>query len=459
MVNFITLDLTLLVLFTIFVVIFLYTRKHNLKREGLMYLYRTKLGIKFIEWTSRKYSKILKPMQYLVIASGYILMVIMIFLLVKTLFIYFQQPADSPISKVPAVFPLIPYFPQIFNLDSFFPPFYFVYFIIAIAIIAVCHEFSHGIFARLNKIRILSTGFAFLGPFLGAFVEQDDKQMWKAKKIPQMAILAAGTFANVLVALFFILVMAVFFALVYSPAGFSFDSYSISVINASGINSVENISVNGQTFYKLNLQNNIFFAEPKLFSYALAKNLTQVVVFEDTPAFRAGLRGAIIQMDQSQIKSREDLQKALEIKNPKDNITIQTFFNNSVETYSISLGERDGRAFLGVGIYPAKSSGISGAIYKSVSLIKKPNVYYKSRIGNLADFIYDLLWWIIIINFLVALFNMYPAGILDGGRFLLITVWGITGNKKYGEYVLKFMTWLLLAVIALMMVKWVFNLL
>jgi len=50
---------------------------------------------------------------------------------------------------------------------------------------------------------------------------------------------------------------------------------------------------------------------------------------------------------------------------------------------------------------------------------------------------------------------MYPAGILDGGRFLMLTVWGITGNKKAGDRALSVMTWILLALIAIMMLKWI----
>jgi len=457
MVSFITLDLSLLALFIIGVIIFLYTRKHNLKREGIVYLYRTKLGIELIEKTSKKYQKILKPLQYLVIFSGYILMIIMIYLLVKTLFFYLQQSSTSAIAKVPAVFPLIPYFPQLFHLDSFFPPFYFTYFIIAIAIIAISHEFSHGIFARLNKIKIHSTGFAFLGPFLGAFVEQDEKQMNKAKKFPQLAILAAGTFANLVMALLFILLIAIFFAIAYSPAGFIFNSYAISAINVSDIDSVSNISLNGINFYSLNVSGQTYFAETSSFNYMLENNYSTAIVYDNAPAINAGLKGAIISINGIKILSQKDLSNTLNRSKPGDTVQIKTFYNNSIKEYSIKLGSRNGKAFLGIISNEPSSSGFSGIIFKVISIVKKPNIYYTSNIGAIADFIYDLLWWIIVINILVALFNMYPAGILDGGRFLLLTVWGITGNKRHGEIALKITTWFLLILIALMMVKWFFN--
>lgn len=456
MVSFIVIDLTLLALFTLAVILFLYTHKKNLKREGLLYLYRTKLGLKFIETTSKKYVSILKPLQYLVILSGYILMVIMIYLLIKTLFFYFQQSADSPIAKVPAVFPLIPYFPQLFNLDSFFPPFYFAYFIIAIAIVAVSHEFSHGIFARLNKIKIHSTGFAFLGPFLGAFVEQDENQMNKAKKFPQLAILAAGTFANVLMALLFIILIAIFFSLAYSPQGIIFDSYATSVVSLSDIQIPSELN-SSKELVEISSDGITYLATPQLLSLALSKNASKIAVYDDAPAIRTGLKGAIIEADSMPIKSYEEFKSALEKHKPNEKITLKTYYNKNISTYEITLSERNGKAFLGVGIIPPRTSGFSGIWYKLISFVKDPNVFYVSKL-EFADFIYDLLWWVIIINILVALFNMFPAGILDGGRFLYLTIWGITGKEKLGKFSLKIMTWLLLAVIALMMAKWVFNL-
>ena len=194
MVGFVVYDLIFLALFTLAVFIFLYTRKHNLKREGLLYLYRTKVGLKFIEWVSNKFPKTLYYSQYIVIFSGYTLMASMIYLLIKFSYFYLTSPVAAQALKVPVIIPLIPYLPELFKID-FLPPFFFTYWIIIIAIIAVPHEFAHGIFARLNKIKIHSTGFGFLGPFLAAFVEQDEKQMEKAKKFPQLSILAAGTFA------------------------------------------------------------------------------------------------------------------------------------------------------------------------------------------------------------------------------------------------------------------------
>ena len=61
------------------------------------------------------------------------------------------------------------------------------------------------------------------------------------------------------------------------------------------------------------------------------------------------------------------------------------------------------------------------------------------------------------INLLVALFNMLPVGIFDGGRFFYLTVWGITGSEKIGMKAFKFMTWLIIGVFALLMSRWIIG--
>lgn len=455
MISFIAIDITLLILFTLFVVIFLYTRKHNLKREGWMYLYRTQLGVEAIEYISKKYGSALNKIKYLVITSGFVLMVSIIYLLGFTLYIYLQQAKDSAIAKIPAVFPLIPYFPKLFNLESFFPPFYFTYFIIGIAIIAISHEFSHGIYARLFNVKIKSTGFAFLGPFLGAFVEQDDKQMLKTTKVQQMTILAAGTFANVVMMILFGILLVLFFHLSYNPSGFIFNSYAISEINLSDIDSANNLSTGNLTFIPIQVNNKTFYATANSLSYSQNNNIDSVLVYDDSPAFKAKLSGAIIQVDNSKITSQAELSSALSSHKPRDTINIKTI--NSTEgitEYNITLGERDGKAYLGILSYPIQKKGAFGAIYNIFGKIKNQNTYYTPKFQS-ADFIYDLLWWVVILNLLVALFNMYPAGILDGGRFLMLTVWGLTGSKKAGEKTLSIMTWALLALVAIMMIKWV----
>src|SRR3989344_5361792 len=230
-------DISFLILFTLAVIIFLYRKRKNLKKEGIMYLYRTKVGIKLIDKIGSKYKKAISVFSFLAVISGYLLMVTMI---------YVFRPEIVQAIKIPPIMPLVPYLPEAFKL-SFLPPFYFTYWIIAIAVIAVFHEFAHGIVARRYDIKVKTTGFGFLGPFLAAFVEPDEEEMNKKPKYQQISVLSAGTFTNLILAVIFFLILGLFFISVYTPAGAIFNTYTPAIINITSISMVGGISISNPT--------------------------------------------------------------------------------------------------------------------------------------------------------------------------------------------------------------------
>ena len=243
--NFVVYDIALLVIFAVVVAIFLIRNKKKLKREGLLFLYKADWGIKLINKIGKKYGKVLHVLSYISIGVGFLLMAGIFYLFGRIMLIYIFNPSIVKAIKVPPILPLFPYLPQVFKLD-FLPPFYFIYWILIIAIVAIVHEFSHGIFAAYSKVKIKKTGFGFfpffLPVFLAAFVELDEKIMATKEKIKQMAILSAGTFANVLTAILFFFILWGFFATSFAPAGITFDSYSYSLVNMSDIKSINNVN-------------------------------------------------------------------------------------------------------------------------------------------------------------------------------------------------------------------------
>lgn len=464
--SFIVYDVTFLVVFTLLVVAFLYTHRQNLKREGILYLYRTKVGLKVIEWTSKRFAWLLRPSQYLVIACGYILMIAMVWFLAKFTYAYMTSPLLAEQLRIPVLTPLVPYIDQLFKVD-FLPPFYFTYWIIIIAIIAIPHEFAHGIYARLNKIKIHSTGFGFLGPFLAAFVEQDEKDMNKAKKFHQLSVLAAGTFANVLMTILFGLLLWAFVAMAFVPAGVYFTGYATSQVNTGDVASIEGIPLldvsdslfqTDEQFFSITTKDNrSYLSNPETIKDTLAKGISQMIVYDDAPAVRMQLRGAITHVNGQPVRSYEELKAQLASHQPDEEITLTTvnIKNQKIEN-KVTLSNRNGQAFLGVAISPPEARGIRGLMYKFIGNIKDPLLYYESTIGDMGTFIYDLLWWTVIINISVALCNMLPVGIFDGGRFFYLTVWGITSSKKFAERAFKASTWIALIIVTLLMLKWVF---
>jgi len=484
--SFVFYDLTFLVVFCLFLIFFLRKRRKNLKREGLLYLYKTKIGIKFIGYIGKKYKKTLGVLQYVSIALGYVLMVGVFLMLLKVVYTYLKSPEITEVIKAPPLVPLIPYFPNIFGVQSFFPPFYFAYFIISILIVATVHEFSHGIFAKAKGLKIKSTGFAFLGPFIGAFVEQDEKQMFKKPKIAQMGILSAGVFANVITAGIFILLAWGFLSLTFVQAGMVFNGYALTSINVSSIESIGNYNIENVNADKIldlieneKMEGNfsvsldgksINLAEIKADGGAYLLSIEDLkaqleieksilVVYGDFPAIRNSLRGTIIELNGVKIRNQEDLSKELVKYKPEEEVVIKTKFNDTaILTYNLRLAESpngNDKAFLGISSVNSNAMGFRSLIYKFFNFFEEPSTALEPKFnGDLMTFIKDLLWWIIIINFLVALFNMLPVGMLDGGRFFYLTILSIVKNEKIAGKISKFMLYLILLILLMMMVAW-----
>ena len=84
----------------------------------------------------------------------------------------------------------------------------FVYGLIALATVLVVHEFSHGIQAIGEKIPIKSIGLLLFAIIPGAFVEPDEDILKKSKKISRLRVYAAGSIANISLALIALLLVS-----------------------------------------------------------------------------------------------------------------------------------------------------------------------------------------------------------------------------------------------------------
>lgn len=474
--DFIIYDVAFLVAFAAFVFLFLYAKRENLKREGLLFLYKAGWGIRIINAVGKKYKKTLNAMSYVSITCGYLLMITMFYFFTRIVYIYATMPAVVREIKIPPITPLVPYLPQVFKLD-FLPPFYFTYWIVIIAIIAISHEFSHGIFAAYNKIKIKSTGFGFfpffLPIFLAAFVELDEKRMEKKSIRGQLAILSAGTFANVLTAILFFGILLIFFSLSFTPSGVIYDTYPYTTLGISAITSVNGVNLTNPSYDEIALlANKSEFNEIKSGNgkYVLTKDSLQqqkdgndLTVYYDSPAVRAKLERAIFAVNGEKTTSVGALEKELAKFSPGETITL-TVAGEDGTGYDrdITLGENPqnkNRAWLGIGFYQQqKSGGMLNKIYSALSSFKKTNVYYAPKFDGISIFIYNLLWWLVLISISVALVNMLPVGIFDGGRFFYLTILAMTKNEKRAKTFFAISTYAILFLIFVMMLFWVLSL-
>jgi len=468
-------DIILLFLFAVFVSIFLYSRKKNIRKEGLLILYKTSWGIKLINYVGKKYKKTLKILGYFSITLGYLLMAVMIYLFGKIIYFYILFPQIVREIKVPPIMPLIPYLPAVFKLD-FLPPFYFTYWIIILAIVAVTHEFAHGIFAARDNIRIKTTGFGFfpffLPVFLAAFVELDEKKMAKKSRYSQMSVLSAGTFTNLLTAGFFLIILGIFFSAMFIPSGVAFDTYAYSAVGISNISMINGIPLENPNYEKILNSisdeglNEIIAKGGK--NYVATKELLEsqknnngyIILYDDAPAVKKGLKGPIIKINNVRITNSDILKEELSKHFIGEEIKVTTKIDGEILTYDIALEEhpeKPGEAWLGIGFVDKKSSGILGKVLIVISYFKKSNVYYEPKFDGASIFFYDLLWWLVLISVSVALINMLPVGIFDGGRFFYLAVLSLTKNEKMARKFFAFSTYLILFLLLLIMFFWAFS--
>jgi len=181
-------------------------------------------------------------------------------------------------------------------------------------------------------------------------------------------------------------------------------------------------------------------------------------LYYDSPAINADLDGAITNINDVKITSFEVFLNELSKYSPGDEIIVKTIIGEEIKEYKIELGENpneEGPGYLGVGFIDTSRSGIMGKIINFISF-KKLNIHYESKF-EVAWFIYHLLWWLVLISFSVALINMLPVGIFDGGRFFYLTILALTKSKKKAEKTFKFVTWFFLFLLLVLMVFWAIS--
>ena len=327
---------------------------------------------------------------------------------------------------------------------------------------------------RRYGVKIKSTGFGFfpffLPIFLAAFVEQDEKSMNKSSRFSQMAVLSAGTFANVLTAILFFIVMWIFFTNAYVPAGAQFNTYSYSIVGMAGISSMNNITLENPTYQQiLNLSDdeglNKIVADGKIYlmnkkGLEEQKGATDyLILYENSPAINAGIDGAIIEVNGNKINGWEEFGNEVTKFSPGENITLKTIVKEEVKNYEITLGENPDdpeKPFIGVGFAEQKRKGVIGKIVETLSSFKKQYIYYEPKF-EAAEFIYDLIWWIVLISISVALVNMLPMGIFDGGRFFYLTILSLTKSEKKAAKWFKWITNFLLFLVLVLMILWAWS--
>lgn len=167
-------------------------------QDKIFITYKTKLGLNFMDSFSKKFPRLLNFLSTLSIAAGFIGMIFIFYTLVKGAITLVISPTSQPV--------VAPVLPGVQIPGA--PVLSFWHWIIAILIVATVHELAHGIYSRLYGVKIKSSGFAFLGPILAAFVEPDEKQVKKLETKKQLAIFSAGPFSNIIWGIIFFVILS-----------------------------------------------------------------------------------------------------------------------------------------------------------------------------------------------------------------------------------------------------------
>ena len=210
------------ILFYTLVILFVYiNRKKFIIESKIIALYKTKIGLKWMDRIGKKYAELIKIIGYIGIGVGFIIMVYISITLVINLYKLIIIPGTP--SAVAPVLPgvKVPGSPIFIPLISGWLALFFV---------IVIHEFAHGIVSVAHKIKVKSSGIFFLGPLMGAFVEPDEKKLARGSDVVKYSVFAAGPLSNVILSL--IVAFLLIFALnpvidnMTETVGFSIDAVS-----------------------------------------------------------------------------------------------------------------------------------------------------------------------------------------------------------------------------------------
>jgi membrane-associated protease RseP (regulator of RpoE activity) len=384
-------QLTAAILFFAFLSLYVYLNRKKVVVQKILFpvlyffMFKTKLGIASMESLAKRYQKTLKFLGYAAVVVGFLGMALICFELIRNLVSLFMHPKTAAAS-VGLVLP--------FEVKgAFYVP--FIYWIISIFFLAIIHEFSHGVIARRYGIPVKSSGFAFLAFFIpvlpAAFVEPDEKRLVKKKAREQLAVFAAGPFANIVAGFVVLGIMIVGFNPVLSQA-----------VQEDGV------LVTGLT------KGNVTY-----------------------PAEEVGMHPGetILSIDGTAMLGQDNFTVFLKEKKPGDIINIVT--NES--SYLVTLTEhpeKAGVAYLGVNVQQNTKLN-EGFIAK-----------YGKLTADILIWIYGLLFWLYLLNLGIGLFNLVPLGPIDGGRMVRVVLLKYFDEKK-ADRIWKYISVFFLAVIFL----------
>jgi membrane-associated protease RseP (regulator of RpoE activity) len=340
-------------------VFFITYRKYDLKKRGISFesgaaVFRTKRGLKAIDSFAKAHPTFLFHFGNVAIVLGLLLSLFVLFNFCYNLYVILRQPRLA----LPGA---------TFVLPGLVPGLTVYWWLIAIGILMVVHEVSHGLLMRVHNIPTKSVGGLLLGVIPGAFVEPDEKRLAEAPVLHRLRIYAVGSIANIFLSLLCVFLIL----LVLSPK--------------PGVY-VWGVRENGPSYGRL----------------------------------QPGVR--ILAIDNVYLQSFSDLDKLenLEIR-PGDCIRIITE-NDCFEVVADNYySENKGNLGFSLRWALPRKSFLNPLViaYVTVAELSGSTVFHPSLYHSSVPWsVVDLLKWTFVLNLGVGLFNLLPMLPLDGGGML-----------------------------------------
>jgi len=83
----------------------------------------------------------------------------------------------------------------------------FPYLILALSVVVITHELSHGIASLVDRVPLKSTGAFFAHVLMGGFVEPDEEKLSKAESVTKLRVFAAGSYTNAVLGVLFLFLL------------------------------------------------------------------------------------------------------------------------------------------------------------------------------------------------------------------------------------------------------------
>ncbi|MDG6224395.1 MAG: site-2 protease family protein [Candidatus Thermoplasmatota archaeon] len=215
-----------------------------------------------------------------------------------------------------------------------------IYGLIGLIFAVVVHEFSHGIQATANKIKVRSLGILFFIVPIGAFMEPDEDEVKASSRIKKIKMYASGPIINFIFAFVFIILFSgVMMSSLSSPG----DPFTITDISDNSslfysneyapvglfdINGTELSSVNDIYEYKGPEPGSWISVTMKtkdgFYRFPAISGVVIYSITDDSPADKQGIiKGSIIlSMNERSILSRKDVSDVLDPTLAGQNLTI-----------------------------------------------------------------------------------------------------------------------------------------